>query len=179
EARQLYERAATSLEGLLDARLLGIVLGNFGTLELAEGHLDRAQECLNRSQALLEQSGDRRSEGLSGARASVAFALAGKLPEAERCAARAQRSLRKDPFGRAIAKLLHGFVDLARAERAHQEGFAREAAESLARAIAARDETSSTLHEGRPIEERSDDIRLYRGMLEPRLARLRDQIART
>jgi hypothetical protein len=161
---------------LLDARLLGIVLGNFGTLELSAGHLDRALACLTRAQLLLEQSGDRRSEGLSLARLSAAFALAGRLPEAEQRAARAQRSLRKDPFARAIAKLLHCFVDLASAEQAHAEGFERDAVDAFARAIAGHAESVRASYEGRPIAEQSDDFRLYCAILEPRLARFRERI---
>jgi tetratricopeptide (TPR) repeat protein len=177
EARQLYEQAVASLESLLDARLLGIVLGNFGTLELAEGHLERALSHLTRAQALLEQSGDRRSEGLSFARLGAGLALAGNVPEAERCCARALRLLRKDSLARAVAGLLASFADLANAERAQRVGQLADAREALERVVAAHEHARHALHEGRPLYEQSDDLRLYLAILEPQLARVRSSTA--
>jgi hypothetical protein len=146
-------------------RLLGIVLGNFGSLALAEGQHDEALQHFVRAAALLGHSGDRRSEGLSLARLAAGLAVAGHVPEAEQRHAHAERLLRKDPVGRAVVELVSGFIDSANAERARAQGQGAAARRYLASA-AQKCTRSATLR------ERSDDLRLYLALLEPEIARL-------
>jgi predicted ATPase len=168
-ARQLYTSAARRLESLLDVRLLGIVLGNFGTLALAEEVVHEAVQHFMRAAALLEQSGDRRSEGLSLARLAVGLAWGGRQSEAEHHAARAERLLRKDAAGRAVAALLSAFVDLQAAEAACAQGQL-----SSARALSERAVTKS--RDAEPLREESDDVRLYLALLQPRLVQLGERL---
>ena len=161
-ARQLYAEAAALLEQLLDARLLGIVLGNLGTLELTTGQHTAALECFTRAARLLEQCGDRRSEGLSLARLAACLAQAGHVPEAEQRCVRAERLLRKDSLGRPVVELLSGFIDLELAKRAAAAG---QDAVGRARLTAAR----AKCERARSVEQPSDDLRLFLGLLEPQL----------
>jgi len=72
--------------------------------------------------------------------------------------------LRKDPVGRAVVELLAGFIDLQAAGRARSQALENVAQKHLQRAA----ERCRRASEQR---ERSDDLRLYLALLEPRLAR--------
>ncbi|HKP62179.1 MAG TPA: hypothetical protein VJV78_35850, partial [Polyangiales bacterium] len=164
-ARRLYGLAATGLEELCDARLLGIVLGNWGTLELTGDATASALPLLLRAYALLEGCGDRRSFGLATGRLAVVHARQGRLEEAEGCAVRADRLLRRDPLARVLVGCLRGFVQLARAEQAAAAGDLERAETELEVTRARLLAVQSAEHGGRPAREQSDDLRLYSRLL--------------
>ncbi len=172
-ALRLYSQAASGLEDACDVRLLGIVLANWGTLELwVEPRSRTAAEMLLRAQALLDGCGDRRSLGLTAGRLAAAHALAGRIDDAEACAGRAERLLRRDPLGRIVVGCLRGFIDLGRARAAAAAGDRARARHELEGARGHNDRALREQYAGRAAHEQSDDLRLYSALLAREVAGL-------
>ena len=171
-ARDLYERAVQLLETIGDARLLAITLGNFGVLELETGRPDAALALHQRSLALLAGSGDRRSEALCLGRLAAAFALLGKIDEAETKLARGERlAPRDDVLVTEAVRLQGAFVSLAHAARDARAGNATTAErqmETVRQQIARVRQANAA---DRSLCDRSDDIRTTLRILESELKR--------
>jgi tetratricopeptide (TPR) repeat protein len=176
-ARESYRRALALLEPLGDARLLGIVLSNFGTLELAQRRRAVALALQERAGALLRDAGDPRSDALARGRRAVALSVQGRLPDAERASAHAERMLRRDPLGRAVLTLLRAFIELGHARRALETGALDQAGAELDAARARAEQAERDQLNGRRVSEQSDDLRLYLRVLMPELERVSAQLA--
>jgi predicted ATPase/tRNA A-37 threonylcarbamoyl transferase component Bud32/Tfp pilus assembly protein PilF len=173
EARERYERSVALLEPLRDARVLAITLGNLGALELELRHRDRALALFQRSLALLAGSGDARSIALCQARMGAAFALLGRIGEAEAALFRADRF--KSEIGALVAEtvaLVHAFVDLSCAHDAIRAGDRIGAARHRSAAQERVDRVSIAPSMERSLAQQSDDLRSFLRILEPALLEL-------
>jgi hypothetical protein len=125
----------------------------------------RAYALFSRAHALLEGCGDRRSLGLAAARLGAVHALEGRLDDAERYFALAERQLRRDSLAKIVAACLRGFGDLGRAVRAAERRDGEGARASLERAKARYRVAMEAALAGRAAVEQSDDLRLYSALL--------------
>jgi tetratricopeptide (TPR) repeat protein len=156
-AHQLFERARALLEPIRDARLLAVVLGNLGALELELGEGLRAVSLHERALALLAGSEDIRSRSLCVARLAAALATVGRPAIAEARLAQAERIAETaSPLHVEIVALARAFIDLASGQEA-------EARRRIDRALAARPGD-------RWLRDQSDDVRSMLRILARRLA---------